>query len=66
MATFPGDPFLHLLYANFLLEVAHNAPASRTQLQLVGGRGSVWVVGGTRGASVAWLLCDLQACGTAR
>jgi len=36
MATFPNDPHLLILYANFLMEVKHDGPASRTQLQLAG------------------------------
>ncbi len=34
MQTFPKSPFLLILYANFLLEVRKDGPASRTQLQL--------------------------------
>ncbi|KAG2497227.1 hypothetical protein HYH03_004816 [Edaphochlamys debaryana] len=32
--VFPNTPFLLILYANFLLEVRKDGPASRTQLQL--------------------------------
>ncbi|KAG2443224.1 hypothetical protein HYH02_009297 [Chlamydomonas schloesseri] len=34
MQLFPTDPFLLILYANFLLEVRKDGPAARTQLQL--------------------------------
>ncbi|KAG2497251.1 hypothetical protein HYH03_004835 [Edaphochlamys debaryana] len=34
MRVFPNTPFLLILYANFLLEVRKDGPASRTQLQL--------------------------------
>ncbi|GLI61938.1 hypothetical protein VaNZ11_004468 [Volvox africanus] len=33
MQVFPNTPFLLILYANFLLEVRKDGPASRTQLQ---------------------------------
>ncbi|KAG2423294.1 hypothetical protein HXX76_015443 [Chlamydomonas incerta] len=36
MQTFPNHPYLLILYANFLLEVRKDGPASRTQLQLAG------------------------------
>lgn len=34
MAYFPNTPALHLLYANYLLHVKADGPASRTQLQV--------------------------------
>ncbi|KAG2443480.1 hypothetical protein HXX76_001833 [Chlamydomonas incerta] len=34
MQLFPNHPYLHILYANFLLEVRKDGPAARTQLQL--------------------------------
>ena len=34
MRMFPNNPYLHILYANFLLEVRKDGPAARTQLQL--------------------------------
>ncbi|KAG2443202.1 hypothetical protein HYH02_009279 [Chlamydomonas schloesseri] len=34
MQLFPAHPYLHILYANFLLEVRKDGPAARTQLQL--------------------------------
>ncbi|GIL67639.1 hypothetical protein Vafri_20979 [Volvox africanus] len=34
MQAFPNDPYLLILYANFLLEVRKDGPAARTQLQL--------------------------------
>ncbi len=34
MQNFSNNPFLYILYANFLLEVKKDGPASRTQLQL--------------------------------
>ena len=32
LATFPNDPQLLILYANFMMEVRKDGPASRTQL----------------------------------
>lgn len=34
MATFANEPTLLILYANFLMEVRKDGPASRTQLQI--------------------------------
>ena len=34
LATFPNDPQLLILYANFMMEVRRDSPASRTQLQV--------------------------------
>ncbi|KAG2443479.1 hypothetical protein HXX76_001832 [Chlamydomonas incerta] len=34
MRMFANNPYLHILYANFLLEVRKDGPAARTQLQL--------------------------------
>lgn len=34
LATFPNDPQLLILYANFLMEVRKDGLASRTQLQV--------------------------------
>ncbi|GFR45040.1 hypothetical protein Agub_g6410 [Astrephomene gubernaculifera] len=34
MQVYPDAPFLHILYANFLLEVRKDGPAARTHLQL--------------------------------
>lgn len=34
MLTFPSDPQLLIVYANFLLAVRKDGPAARTQLQL--------------------------------
>lgn len=36
MLAFPNKPFLHILYANFLLAVKKDGPGSRTHLQLAG------------------------------
>ena len=32
LATFPNDPLLNIVFANFLLEVSHDEPASRSQI----------------------------------
>ena len=34
LATFPNNPQLLILYANFMMEVRRDSPASRTQLQV--------------------------------
>ena len=36
LATFPNNPQLLILYANFMMEVRRDSPASRTQLQVRG------------------------------
>ena len=36
MHAFPATAYLHILFANFLLEVRKDGPAARTHLQLAG------------------------------
>ncbi|KAG2446966.1 hypothetical protein HYH02_008120 [Chlamydomonas schloesseri] len=36
MHAFPGTAYLHILFANFMLEVRKDGPAARTHLQLAG------------------------------
>lgn len=43
MQLFPNDPFLLILYANFLMEVKHDGPASRTQLQIASKNNPSWI-----------------------
>ncbi|KAG2441028.1 hypothetical protein HXX76_003881 [Chlamydomonas incerta] len=43
LQSMPSSPFLYILYANFLLEVKKDGPASRTQLQLAAKHGPSFI-----------------------
>ncbi|KAG2450421.1 hypothetical protein HYH02_004923 [Chlamydomonas schloesseri] len=43
LQAMPSSPFLYILYANFLLEVKKDGPASRTQLQLAAKHGPSFI-----------------------